>query len=152
MSRRMLVLGVAFISALAIGACDEDDDPAGNEAERFTAGPLSGANERPNPVATSATGTSSFSFQNGTLTYSLSVSGITHTAAHIHGPAHADTSAGVIVPLTVGSNQTITQSNITSATIDMDSLLVLMRTGNAYVNVHSAAFPGGEIRAQIRRQ
>jgi len=31
----------------------------------------------------------------------------------------------------------------------MDSLAVLLRNGNAYVNVHTAANPNGEIRGQI---
>ncbi len=31
-----------------------------------------------------------------------------------------------------------------------DSPLVLMRTGQAYVNVHTRKHPGGEIRGQIR--
>ncbi|WP_254535123.1 CHRD domain-containing protein [Halomarina litorea] len=32
----------------------------------------------------------------------------------------------------------------------LDSLLEEMRSGNAYVNVHTAATPGGEIREQVR--
>ena len=34
----------------------------------------------------------------------------------------------------------------------MDSLVVLMRNGMAYLNVHTTAFPGGEIRGQIVEQ
>ena len=34
----------------------------------------------------------------------------------------------------------------------MDSLLVLLRTGNAYVNVHTRVNLGGEIRGQVSRQ
>jgi hypothetical protein len=33
--------------------------------------------------------------------------------------------------------------------ISFDSVLVLLRNGNAYVNVHTTAVPGGEIRGQI---
>lgn len=32
---------------------------------------------------------------------------------------------------------------------DFDDLLTLIRDGNAYVNVHTMAFPAGEIRGQI---
>ena len=37
----------------------------------------------------------------------------------------------------------------TRSRIPFDSLVVLMRNGNAYVNLHTTAFPGGEIRGQI---
>ena len=45
---------------------------------------------------------------------------------------------------------TFTSTN--TATISNDSLDVLMRTGNAYVNLHTAANPGGEIRGQLLQQ
>jgi hypothetical protein len=32
--------------------------------------------------------------------------------------------------------------------VTLDSLMVLIRTGNAYVNVHSTTYPAGEIRGQ----
>jgi hypothetical protein len=46
----------------------------------------------------------------------------------------------------VGSG-TITNAN--NVNISLDSLRVLFNNGNAYVNVHTTANPGGEIRAQI---
>ena len=42
-----------------------------------------------------------------------------------------------------------TSTNIQIPGISLDSLLTLMRTGRTYVNVHTEANPGGEIRAQI---
>jgi CHRD domain len=36
------------------------------------------------------------------------------------------------------------------AATEFAELIRAMRTGNAYANVHSSMFPGGEIRAQIR--
>ena len=35
------------------------------------------------------------------------------------------------------------------AATEYDELLAAIRSGTAYVNVHSATYPGGEIRAQI---
>jgi hypothetical protein len=36
--------------------------------------------------------------------------------------------------------------------ITMDSLLLLMRNGNAYVNVHTTENPNGEIRGKVSPQ
>ena len=47
---------------------------------------------------------------------------------------------------------TITASTLVGAlaTQPLSALLDAMRAGNTYVNVHTTAFPGGEIRGQIR--
>ena len=100
-----------------------------------------------------ATGNASFTVNaNRTITYNLAVTGMTPTAQHIHGPADANTAAGIIVTLAIGTNQTLTPASFTG-TVSYDSLLVLLRAGNlTYVNVHSAAFPPGEIRGNLVRQ
>jgi hypothetical protein len=36
--------------------------------------------------------------------------------------------------------------------VSSDSLMVLLNNGNAYINVHTAAHGGGEIRGQVVRQ
>jgi hypothetical protein len=95
------------------------------------------------------------------VNYTITVSGLSSnpTAAHIHGPADSTTNAGVIVPLNPVTAQTsgtiatgsFTAANITAGTgVSFDSLLVLMRTGNSYVNVHTTNHPAGEIRGQVR--
>ncbi len=40
-------------------------------------------------------------------------------------------------------------TNANNANISLDSLRVLFNNGNAYVNVHTSANPGGEIRDQV---
>lgn len=44
------------------------------------------------------------------------------------------------------------QSYGTTPRARFDSLLALMRTGDVYVNVHTRAYPGGEVRGQIGPQ
>jgi hypothetical protein len=133
-------------------ACSDDDDPQDPGTETYAA-TLSGAAERPNPVTTSATGTFTMTVNaNRTINYSLTVQGMTPSAQHIHGPADENTSAGVIVGVNVGINQALSAATSFTGAVSYDSLLVLLRNNRAYVNVHSAAYPGGEIRGNLRRQ
>jgi hypothetical protein len=65
------------------------------------------------------------------------------TAAHFHGPATPAQSAGVQVGIGVASNPAIS-STVISAAQETDLL-----NGLWYINIHSSAFPGGEIRGQV---
>jgi len=40
-------------------------------------------------------------------------------------------------------------TNANNANVSLDSLRTLFNNGNAYVNVHTTANPGGEIRDQV---
>ena len=56
---------------------------------------------------------------------------------------------------TTGTGTLVSDSNgVTTGTpaITFDSLVSAIRAGNAYVNVHTTANPGGEIRGQITPQ
>lgn len=77
----------------------------------------------------------------GSVTYT----GFTATAAHIHVGAKG-TNGPVVVPLTKTSDSSFSVAPDTKLT---DAQYESYRAGNFYVNVHSAAFPGGEIRAQL---
>ncbi len=67
------------------------------------------------------------------------------TAAHIHGPATRAQSAGVVTPLG-DKNPTSPVSGSVTLTDDQAKAL---QSAKLYVNVHTAANPGGEIRGQI---
>ena len=67
------------------------------------------------------------------------------TAAHFHGPADSGANAGVVVPIG-GKNPTSPANG--SAQLTEAQLKDLM-AGKMYVNVHTAANPGGEIRGQV---
>ncbi|MGH7129824.1 MAG: CHRD domain-containing protein [Planctomycetaceae bacterium] len=156
--RKILTPILAAAIVIGIAACD-DDDPFEPD-EEFSA-TLTGAAERPNPVTTDASGTAEFEFDDGVMSYTIDVSDITGVfAAHIHGPASTEVAAGVIVDLFAADPSTgtvngqlvadsFTETNA-NQNVSMDSLLVLMRNGNAYVNVHTDENGGGEIRGQIQ--
>jgi hypothetical protein len=159
---RSAMTALLACSLLTAVACDdEDEDPNGPpDTNTFTAN-LTGGQEVPATTST-ATGTASFTSSTSgattTISYTVTVSGnLTGplTAAHIHGPALTGVNAGIIVPLTVtgtGTTGQLIQGSFTvtgHATINMAQLLVHMLAGQTYVNLHTAANPGGEIRGQI---
>jgi len=110
---------------------------------------LTGAQETP-PVTTAAMGTGTFSFNltTGEVKGSLTTTGITGTVAHFHeGPVGVP--SPVIVPLVQGPPGTWTAPEGSMLT---PSQIESYKAGRLYLNVHSAAHPGGEIRAQVARQ
>ena len=108
-------------------------------------GLLAGANEVP-PTSSTATGRGRADLNPGTLGISITVTttGIAGAAAHLHIGA-AGVNGPVIVPLTEGPVGTWTSA--TGATLTQ-AQAVAFAAGGTYFNVHSAALPGGEIRAQ----
>jgi hypothetical protein len=157
-------LALAFIAALGVSAACEDDE-TGPEAETFTA-TLTGGAERPNPVTTTATGAATFTVREGDVDFEITGSSLVGVRlAHIHGPATTEVAAGILVTLLTPvaapgfnvANGTVSEGTFPSTAftlatgITMDSVLVLMRNGNAYVNVHTVLNGGGEIRGQIQR-
>jgi hypothetical protein len=106
---------------------------------------LSGANEVP-PVTTKASGGGTISVaDDGAVSGSISTTGITATAAHIHEGA-AGANGPVILPLTKEGDSFKVPSGAKFTAAQMASF----KAGKLYVNVHSAAHPGGEIRAQLK--
>ena len=124
---------------------------------------LAGGSEVP-PVATKATGQALFNLNSdGTeLSYRLIVANIDDVrAAHIHNAA-AGINGPVVAFLYGGptiegqfsgvlAEGTITESDLVGPLEDMplSDLIALISAGNAYVNVHTDSYPGGEIRGQV---
>ena len=106
---------------------------------------LSGDQEVP-PVKTSASGSATFVISaDKSVSGSVLTSGVEATAAHIHEAAKG-VNGPVIVPLTKTANNTWATSAGAKLT---DAQYSSYLAGNLYVNVHSAANKGGEIRAQL---
>ncbi len=106
---------------------------------------LSGKNEVP-PVATSATGTGSFAVKpDGSISGSVTTSGMEGTMAHIHEGA-AGVNGPVRVPLTKDGDKWA----VPEGTKLNEEQQKALKEGKLYVNVHSKAHPGGELRAQLK--
>jgi hypothetical protein len=117
-------------------------------AEEHFQAKLNAASEVP-PKTSQGTGELTATLDTSTkeLTYKLSFSGLTGpaTMAHFHGPAAAGANAGVAVPIPhpvspVEGHATLTAAQITD-----------LEAGKWYVNVHTAANPGGELRGQVTK-
>ncbi len=107
---------------------------------------LTGANEVP-PVTTTASGTGSVQIKDDrSVSATITVKDMTATAAHIHEGAMG-ANGPVIVPFTKTGDNTFEAApgaKLTDAQYDS------YKAGKLYVNAHSAAFPGGEVRAQLK--
>jgi len=107
---------------------------------------LTGAQEvPPNASTASAIGWLSVNPFTKAVAIRTETTGITATAAHAHNAA-----AGVVGPVVIPQTQTSPGiwTSAPTATIS-DTLLIAFMKGELYLNVHSAAVPGGEIRGQL---
>jgi hypothetical protein len=108
---------------------------------------LSATQETP-PTSSSASGSGTLVVNPATraASGSITVSGLTATAAHIHLAA-TGVAGPIIVPLTSAGGGVF---NVPSGTVLTAAQLLAYKQGNLYYNAHSVAFPNGEIRGQIR--
>ncbi|MCK1625862.1 CHRD domain-containing protein [Bradyrhizobium sp. 147] len=103
------------------------------------------------PATTSSgTGTADLDYDAASkkLSWTVTYSGLSGpaTAAHFHGPAEAGKNAGVAVAI----------PNATSSPVKGEATLTEAQAadllgGKYYINIHTAANPGGEIRGQVTK-
>ena len=126
-------------------SCSKSSTMPANTTITFNA-TLNGASETP-PNASTGTGTAIFTYNTATnvLSGSVTFAGITATAAHIHYGA-VGVAGPVVFPL--GSSPITSPISFTSVPLTTTQSTELL-ANQFYVNVHSAAFPNGEIRGQL---
>jgi hypothetical protein len=134
------------LATLALGATVACAGPAFADKMKAT---LDGAAEVP-PVTTPGKGTADIDYDPATkkLSWKVTYTGLSGpaTAAHFHGPAETGKNAGVKVPI---PNATTSPAE-GSATLTDEQAADLV-AGRYYVNIHTAANPGGEIRGQVTK-
>ena len=141
-TRSFLSLGVLIV-ALGLSACSSMME-SHTTALRAT---LSGDNEVPaNGSTGSGTLNARLDTQSNTLTWTLTYAGLSGPvkAGHFHGPAIAGSNAPVALPFAGNLESPIKGSAILTAAQAVDVL-----AGKWYVNLHTAANPGGEVRGQV---
>lgn len=153
--------GVLVVASLAIAAGGK---------KNLKAGELVGYEENPD-ISTRATSSFKVTLDDSvrTLSYELSYHDLEAdvTQAHIHfgkralnagvsvflcsnlGNGPAGTPACPLRSGTVGATDILGPTGQGIAAGDYEELVAAMRAGATYANVHSATWPGGEIRSQI---
>ena len=142
----MTIRHMALATILGIGALGLAAVPARAEVVPIHA-TMDGAHEVP-PKTTNGKGTMQGTYDTTShkLTYTVTYSGLTGpaTMAHFHGPAGPGVNAPVVVPIAGATSSPATGSATLTEAQGQDLL-----NGRMYVNVHTAANPGGEIRGQV---
>ena len=160
--RRFAWMGIVALVGLASVSCND----ALEDKEVFIANLSGGRRCPPEPPLPTVPPRSS---SRGTRSrYAIEVDDITsiiqahiHTAAPgVNGPVrlflYPAPPAVLPAPLVTVTDKTIlVEATVASSFVNgvtYEELLAAMRSGNAYVNVHTTQFPGGEMRGIIRPQ
>lgn len=149
MNRFLIALMVAA-STFFFTACEEDIE----EATLTKTTTMTGDQEVP---AVTTTGSASLSYtynkSTKTLTYTLTWANLVDsvTAMHIHGLAGRGQSAGILQGFTLSTVQRRKEGTYTGS-VYFDGLIMKepeLLAGKYYLNLHTKAYPGGELRGQI---
>jgi hypothetical protein len=138
---KLQIISITAVAALAAGCGAAGEDGGQSYAATLAASPN---------VETGGTGTGEFSYDPETMEFSWIVEyeGLSGpaVAAHIHGPADPGANAGVAVPFANAATP------ITGTATLSEEQAAELAAGRYYVNIHTAANPGGEIRGQIEAE
>lgn len=131
-----------------LGSCSKNDatpTTTTNNTTNLTA-TINGAQQVPANAST-ATGTFAGTYDSSSkqLTYTVTFQGLTPTSAHIHTGAPG-ASGAVAIPFA-----SLTSPIQGTVTLTADQATSLLNNG-MYVNIHSSAYSGGEIRGNISKQ
>lgn len=155
------LLTLLTLSTLTFSSCEEDDlDQEALYQNKTIA--MSGAQEVP-IVPTTATGNidAEYSKLTKTLFYTVNWSGLTGPVAamHIHGLADPGSNAGIVQNIITASNGIATPnptrygtSGTFAGSMYVDGVAIKeadILAGKFYINIHTATYPGGEIRGQL---
>jgi hypothetical protein len=136
------------IALVALSAAVLSGAPASAEMVKLTA-TIDGAQQSP-PVETPGKGSAEVTFDTDSkkLEWTVEYSDLTSppAAAHFHGPAEPGKNAGVVVPFEGDLASPIKGS----ATLTDEQAADLL-AGKYYINIHTPAHKGGEIRGQVTK-
>jgi hypothetical protein len=141
--KRLVIVTLSVLGVLLIAAgCKPALTPTTFEVI------LNGANEVPANVS-AAVGSANVTVVGNRLAIDGAWDGfeIVDPGAHVHGPAAAGVNAGILFTLAYDNAAKTFEGTFTMNADQMAYFLA----GELYINLHSAAYPGGEIRGQIEQ-
>src|SRR5690606_32636398 len=139
--KRLVIVTLSVLGVLLVAAgCKPALTPTTFEVV------LNGSNEVP-PNASTAVGSANVTVAGNRLAIDGAWDGfdVVDPGAHVHGPAAAGVNAGILFELSVDYASRTFEGTFT---LNADQMAYFL-AGELYINLHSAAFPGGEIRGQI---
>ena len=155
-TRRSALVPALLAATIAATGCGMMGSPPSSSSSPPAARPmmvgdtmsatLSAAAQVP-PNASRGTGTGTVRLDGSSLSWNVAYQGLSGpvTGAHFHGPAPEGANAPVVVPF-AGS----LASPITGTATLTPAQIADLKAGRWYINLHTAANPGGEIRGQVR--
>ena len=140
--KRISIWVALAVAAVAVSGCASMQ--GGHSVNVY----LNGANEVP-PVSTKASGNGTIVIgADMTVTGSVTTTGVNATVAHIH-QGMAGANGPVIIPMEKSADNPNVW-NVKAGAKLTEAQYQAFKSGGLYVNVHSAANKGGEIRDQLR--
>lgn len=150
MTRKNTALSVAalLLVGATVTACLDEENPTitnGDPITRFTA-TLNGQQEKPTSTTSTATGTFAgvLNETSRVLSYTTTYQGLTPTGGHLHRINQANGTGPIDIPFA-----SLTSPIIGSTTALTTDQVAAMKAGQYYVNLHTPAYPAGEIRGDI---
>ncbi len=119
---------------------------AGAAVMHFSA-PLAGADEVPaNTTAGTGEVVATLDTDSKAFAYTVTYSGLTGpgVAAHFHGPAGPGVNAPPVIMVAMGSSPMSGKMTLS------DAQVADLNAGKWYLNIHTSAHPGGEVRGQLK--
>lgn len=156
MNKKSILLSVTALLAvgLMLASCIDEENPTITSPVTKLGATLSGSAEKPNSTTSTATGTFVGNLNESTrvLSYTVTYSG-TFTSAlsggHIHriNPNSTTGTGGIEIPFA-----SLTSPITGSFTLANQNRVDSLKNGFYYTNLHTANYPGGEIRGDIKKQ
>ena len=142
---KAFAVALLFVGATALASCTS---PSSSSNVVSLGATMNAASEVP-PNASTGTGNADLKLDKATktLSWTISYSGLTGDAgaAHFHGPAAAGANAAPVIVIATGG---VPNPAVGSKVLTDDQITDLL-AGKWYVNIHTKANAGGEIRGQV---